>query len=109
MLPNAQTPQAPMAQMPKDEPLKEFRITKRWKIEDGEFVYLVEQRFKNIRFDKQEEVETLYYRPLAEVSEDIAKKNADHYGIDMPTDEHDAFAEAEAMLAEAKKKGIVNG
>lgn len=90
-----------------DTPLKEFRVAKRWSPEKGDFVYTVEQRFENTRMLSQKEVKTKYFRPLVEVDEEIARKNAEHYGVEFPTEEHDAFAEAEATLKEAKRKGIL--
>lgn len=100
----------PVAQQQQpDEPLQAFRVVKLWNIAKADYVYIVQQQFKHTEYKGSKPVSLDYWRPVAnaELDEEMAKKNAEHYGVAFPTEELDVFAEAAAQQKLAEKLGLV--
>lgn len=108
--PNIPNTPNPNLNLVPDEPLQEFEMRKLWNVRKADFVYVLFQRFINTtRNKKGDEVKLEYYKPAAdiELDEEKAKKNCEHYGIDFPTEEFDAFKEFEEQKKLAEKMGVL--
>ena len=81
-----------------DKPTNNRKLEKLWNPIKSEYVYILTREYIGI-IDKEEDGkkvhhEVPYYRAEVqnELSEEQAKKNAEHYGIEMPTEEFDDIA-----------------
>lgn len=92
----------------KQKPTRDMRIIKVWEVEEAKFIYMLQRRFEASYKVGKNEVTVDEWRIAANVKmdEEKAKANAEHYGIEVPTEEFDEIGELEAHDSELEALGL---